>query len=476
MLFKNLSFSVRSISFTAALAGLLFGFDTGIISGALLFIQKDFVLSTGMKEFIVSAVLAGAMIGSLFSGHLTDRYGRRKIMLFVSSTFVVGTLIASLGASLGSIFAGRLLIGLAIGMGSYAAPLYIAEVAPIEKRGGLVSLNQLMITIGILSSYLINLLFTHIDGSWRWMFAAGLVPALILNIGFFFLPESPRWLVKEDRMEEAEATLKKIRATSNVSSEIQEIQHSLQVKHAPFKEIFARWIQPVLFFGIALSFIQQATGINTIIYYAPSIFELAGFQDTATSILATVGIGIVNVLSTLIAIRYLDRLGRRPLVLFGLFGMCASLLGLSIAFHLNAEGEFLKLIAILCTFSYIIFFAFSLGVIVWLALSEIFPLEVRGAAMGFAVFTSWFFNMLVSATFLTLLNAIGPAATFLFYAIVCVGGFFYCYYKMPETKGVSLEQIEENIRAGLPLRKIGQPIVINPILPEEAELGLESAE
>lgn len=440
----------------AALSGLLFGFDTGIISGALLFIEKGFSVSTVMKELIVSSVLLGAMVGSLSSGHLTDAYGRRRIILLISSMFIIGTLIASLANSVEVILIGRLFIGVAIGIGSYTAPLYIAEIAPFELRGALVSLNQLAITLGIMSSYIINYVFTNTDGSWRIMFAIGLLPAIFLLFGMLFLPESPRWLVMQRRREDAKKILQYIRHRSNVDHELDEIEHSLNRRQAKVSEIFAPWIRPVLFLGIMLGFFQQVTGINTIIYYAPSIFQLAGFYDTSSSILATVGIGIVNVIATIFAVYYLDKLGRRLLLLVGLVGMCLSLITLAAAFQFDTN--YLRLLAVASTFVYVICFAFSLGAMLWLLVSEIFPLEVRGAAMGVAVFSCWLWNFAVSSTFLTLLDALGATNTFLLYAVMCVVGFLFCYYKVPETKGVSLEQIEENIRRGLPLREIGQPV------------------
>lgn len=445
------------VSAIAAIAGLLFGFDTGIISGALLFIEKDFVLSTEMKELIVSSVLLGAMGASLFSGYLTDRFGRRRLMLVISALFITGTALASFATYVPEILLGRLIIGLAIGIGSYTAPLYIAEVAPHELRGGLVSLNQLAITIGILCSYIINYIFTNFDGSWRWMFSIGLVPAILLSIGMIFLPESPRWLIKQNKVDKAITTLQRLRNTSNVKQEVNDIQESLRKKQTSIRELFTPWLFPVLFLGAMLGFIQQVTGINTIIYYAPTIFQMAGFHDVSSSILATVGIGVVNVLSTIFAIFYLDKLGRRPLLLTGLVGMCLSLVGLSLAFSYGTEISMMRWVAMGCTFSFIICFAFSLGAILWLVVSEIFPLEVRGIAMGVAVFSCWFWNFVVSATFLTLLNAMGPSKTFLLYALMCVISYVFCYYKTPETCGVTLEQIEDNIRKRLPLRLIGQP-------------------
>lgn len=439
----------------AALAGLLFGFDTGIISGALLFIEQGFPLTTVMKELIVSSVLLGAMAGSLCSGRLTDHYGRRRILLIISGMFIIGTLIASFAPNVYAILLGRLCIGIAIGIGSYTAPLYIAEVAPLELRGGLVSLNQLAITIGIMSSYFINYLFMNIEGSWRIMFGIGVVPAIFLGLGMLFLPESPRWLVKQKKLSQAKETLHYLRRTSQVDEELKDIEKSLTVRQIKFSEIFAPWIRPVLFLGIMLGFFQQVTGINTIIYYAPTIFQLAGFQNTATSILATIGIGIVNVLATVFAVYYLDKIGRRGLLLTGLVGMCVSLFALSLAF--KWDSPYLHWLTVISTFTYVICFAFSLGTMVWLLVSEIFPLEVRGVAMGVAVFSCWVWNFAVSATFLSLLNALGPANTFLLYAVMCIFAFIFCYYKAPETNGISLEQIEENIRRQLPLREIGQP-------------------
>ncbi len=454
----KLNGSVCLVSVIAALAGLLFGFDTGIISGALLFIQKQFVLTTGMKELIVSSVLIGAMVGSLCSGRLTDIFGRRKVMLIIAGLFIVGTLIASFAKLTEMIIVGRIIIGLAIGIGSYAAPLYIAEAAPLEWRGGLVTLNQLAITIGILCSYLINYAFVSIQGSWRWMFMIGIIPAVLLGIGMIFLPESPRWLVKQGLKDKARSTLQYLRAHKEVEDEINEIEHSLKIKQAGYSDIFAPWIRNVLFLGMFLGFLQQVTGINAIIYYAPTIFGMVGFKTTSGAILATVGVGVVNVLSTIFAIFVIDKLGRRPLLFAGLVGMGVSLVCLSCAFHFGSELSYLRWAAMASIFVYIISFAFSLGALLWLMVSEIFPLEVRGTAMSFTVFTSWFWNFAVSFTFLTLVGLLGPSGTFLIYAAMCVLGFVIGYIFVPETKNVSLERIERNIRANLPLRKIGDSL------------------
>jgi sugar porter (SP) family MFS transporter len=452
---KKLNFAVCLVSLIAALAGLLFGFDTGIVSGAILVIQKSFPLTAVQKECIVSAVLVGAMIASLISGRLADNYGRKDLMLVIAILFITGTLIAALAGSIKMLIVGRLLIGFAIGMGSYIAPLYIAEAAPYEWRGGLVSLNQLAITIGILCSYLINYAFVGTEYSWRWMFGMGVVPAVLLGVGMLFLPDSPRWLIKQNQLEKAKKILAYLRGTENIHHELSDIQQSLNIHYASFKEVFAPWVRRVLFLGIFLGFLQQVSGINTIIYYAPTIFEAAGFHDISNTILATVGIGVVNVLSTIWALIYLDRKGRRTLMFAGLIGMAASLFCLSFAFRFGLNWEGLRWVSVVSIFVFIICFAFSLGPLLWLMVSEIFPLRVRGTAMSIAVFSCWFWNAVVSGTFLSLLNALGPSNTFLLFGAMCVLGLIVSYFILPETKGVSLEHIEENIRKGLPLKDIG---------------------
>jgi len=447
---------VSLVSIIAAVAGLLFGFDTGIISGALLFITKTFPVSTAMQEAIVGSVLFGAMFGSLCSGKLTDTFGRKRTMLIIASLFIIGTILATLAGDIAMILLGRIIIGLAIGVGSYTTPLYIAEVAPVQIRGKLVTLNQLAITLGIFFSYVINYAFIQFDGSWRFMFAIGVIPAILLALGMFFLPESPRWLVKQNKIEKAIRILQKLRNSNNVLPEIHDIKNTLRTKQASLKQIFSAPILSVLLLGMMLGLIQQVTGINTIIYYAPTIFQLAGFESTTSAIVATIGIGLINVLATVFAVFYLDRLGRRPLLFAGLLGMTVSLTGLSLAFYLQLDIT--KWLAVGCTFIYIISFAISLGAILWLVVSEIFPLQVRATAMGFAVFSCWFWNFIVSGTFLTLLANLGPSLTFLLYAVLCVLSLVYCYFFVPETKGITLEEIENNIHKRLPLREIGQPI------------------
>lgn len=448
---------VYMLSVIAALAGLLFGFDTGIISGALLFIQQDFTLTSAMKGLVVSSVLPGAMAGSLLSGRLTDQFGRKRLMLMVAILFVAGTATAALATAINTIIVGRFFIGIAIGIGTYTAPLYIAEISPPALRGRLVSLNQLAITIGILCSYIINYVFSSTGGSWRWMFSIGLIPSLLLLIGMIVLPESPRWLICQKRTEEATRILHKLRGSKGVAQEVKDIQSSLQFSQSRFREIFSPWILPVLLFGAMLGFMQQVTGINTIIYYAPTIFQLAGFHSASGSILATIGIGVVNVISTIFAVMFIDQIGRRPLLLAGLAGMGLTLLGLSWVFSHSAEQMgLLRWVALGCTLTYIICFAFSLGAILWLLVSEIFPLEVRGAAMSAAVFNCWLWNFIVSASFLTLLDTMGPSKTFFLYASMCIFSLIFCWYKAPETRGVTLEQIENNIRNRLPIRTIGQ--------------------
>jgi len=441
------------IAGTAAMAGLLFGYDTGVISGAILFIRSQFSLTSAAVETVVSAVLFGAVIGAACSGQVTDGLGRRKTIIITAILFSVGAIGAAVAGSVHLIIVFRFMIGLAIGVASYTAPLYISEVSPSTVRGALVSLNQLMITIGIFVSYLVDYALSG-NNEWRWMFGLGAVPGIILIIGMMFLPESPRWLISRSLHDRAREILRKTHGVQDVEEHVREIQNTLADKGGSWSDLFQPWLRPAFIVGILLAFFQQATGINTIIYYAPTIFGFAGFESAKASILATAGIGLVNVGMTVVAVWLLDKLGRRPLLFIGLAGMILSLGLIGLAFLVGAAG-ILKWLTVGCLVLYIASFAISLGPIFWLMIAEIYPLSVRGRAMSIATVANWGFNMLVAATFLTLTEVLGKAGTFWFYGSVAVVGWVFCYMYVPETKGISLEKIEEHLKSGKKLRELG---------------------
>jgi sugar porter (SP) family MFS transporter len=449
-----LSFFVVLTASIAAIAGVLFGFDTGVISGAILFIKTEFHLTPLMNGAVVSAVLFGALLGSMISGYFADYFGRRMLLIITALIFVVGTLLSATAPSVLILMLSRGVVGFAIGIASFTTPLYISEIAPPRFRGALVSLNQLAITIGILVSYGVDTYFAEAQ-NWRWMLGVGVVPAVILFCGMFFLPRSPRWMVLKGNKEAARKVLSDIRGIKDVSAELDEIQDSIQEK-PNWRMLFRHWLMPALVIGVGLAFFQQCTGINTIIYYAPTIFQLAGFHSATIAILATAGVGVVNVLFTILALFLIDSWGRRPLLLIGLTGMCVSLVILSISFYVGGDSELLKWLALGSMVIYIACFAMSLGPIMWLVISEIFPLEVRGIGSSLAVSACWGFNLIVAVSFLTLINALGPSGTFLIFAVFSIAAIVFVHRLVPETKGVSLEHIETNLRAGIPSRDLGQ--------------------
>lgn len=443
------------IAFVAALAGLLFGYDTGVISGAILFIKDQFNLTSVLVERVVSSVLLGAVIGAAFSGSMADKLGRRRSIVITALLFSLGAVGCAFSPTIPILVCFRFLIGLAIGVASYVAPLYISEISPPDVRGALVSLNQLMITCGIVVSYLVAYALTLGQNEWRWMFGLGAAPAIILLIGMIFLPESPRWLISRGLIDRARAVLAKTNKGKNPDVEIENISKTLTEKGCCWREVFQPWVRPALLVGIALAFFQQATGINTIIYYAPTIFEFAGFGSHRVAILATIGVGTVNVLMTIVAIWLLDKIGRKPLLYIGMAGMTISLAILGIAFYLPSLSGILKWIAVGSVLFYIASFAISLGPIFWLMIAEIYPLKIRGRAMSLATLANWGFNMIVAASFLTLTDKLGKAGTFWLFAVICVVGIIYSYFFVPETKGLTLEQIEEHLHSGKGLYKLG---------------------
>jgi sugar porter (SP) family MFS transporter len=427
------------IALFSALGGLLFGYDTGVISGAILFIRKEFFLSTLQVEMVISAVLLGAIIGAAFAGIFSDKIGRKKTLLCTACLFVIASLGSALAVSANWLIISRIFVGIAIGFSSMVTPLYIAEISPASHRGMLVSLNQLAITIGIVASYLVDYALAD-TGQWRWMIGWGVLPAAIFGLGMIFLPESPRWLFKKGFRDQALQVLTFIHGKKEAHQEIEQIES--QIPSTALFSSMTPWLKRALIIGVGLAIFQQATGINTVIYYAPMIFELAGFHTPSTAILATGIIGVVNVLATFVALWLLDRWGRRPLLLIGLAGMNLSLAFLGASFYFSHLTDHLGWLTLTTLILYVISFAISLGPIFWLLISEIYPLHVRGIAMSIATIANWLANLVVALTFLSLVEVLGPGFTFWFYAIVGVLAWIFSYFLVPETKKLTLEEIE----------------------------------
>jgi SP family galactose:H+ symporter-like MFS transporter len=446
---------IHIIVSVAALGGLLFGYDTGVISGAILFIKKSFSLSPQLQEIVVSAVLVGAVIGAVTGGRLADRFGRRRLIILSAVIFSIGAVATALTPLISLLIAGRIVVGIAIGIASFIAPMYISELAPARVRGSLVSVNQLAITVGIVVSYLVDYAFSGL-GAWRMMLGLAAVPSIILALAMWRLPSSPRWLVARGSMDKARSVLGRIRRPSEIDAEVKEIKRSLEKQKGSGVLLSHPMLRMALFVGIGLAVFQQLTGINTVIYYAPTIFEFAGFKTAGFSILATVGVGLVNVAFTLLAIRLIDRVGRRPLLLGGVAGQIVGLVILGLAFQLHQLARFIGYIAVASLAIYVASFAIGLGPVFWLMISEIYPLKVRGAAMSLATVVNWGVNLAVAVTFLTLVGAVGRPGTFWIYAGIGIAAWLFFYFLVPETRGKSLEEIEDHWHAGKHPRELSR--------------------
>ncbi|HEX6205712.1 MAG TPA: sugar porter family MFS transporter [Solirubrobacterales bacterium] len=446
----------RNVVLTAAIAGLgglLFGYDTGVIAGALLFIKTDFDLGSFAQGLVVAAVPIGAVAGAAIAGPAADTYGRRLMILIAAAVFIVGALASAAAPGVEVLVIARIVIGVAIGLASAAAPVYISEVAPPESRGRLVSFFQLAVTIGILVAYLVGLAFDHVEG-WRWMLGLGCVPALALAFGMLRMPQSPRWLVMSGDDFAARATLAKIRVDDpdTIDRELEEIKESIDERPGQWNELLQPVVKAALVVGVGLAILQQVTGINTVIYYAPTIVEFTGVDSSAGSILAAVGVGVINVAMTVVALRLLDRAGRRTLLMIGVSGMVVSLFALGLAFEVGGGGTFGSALAIASLMTYVASFAISLGPIFWLLNAEIYPLSVRSKAAGIGTMANWTFNFIVSLTFLLLIEALGQSGAFWFYGGVGVLTLVFCWKLVPETKGKPLEEIQAYFEARVKAR------------------------
>lgn len=436
----------------AALGGLLFGYDTGVISGAILFIQNQFSLSATMEEIVVSSVLVGAIFGAVIGGALTGRFGRRGMIILAGIIFTVTAIGTALAPTVTWLIAARVVSGIAIGIASFISPMYIAELVPSKVRGSLVAVNMLAITTGIVVAYLVDYAFSGMHG-WRYMFGLAAIPSIILVIGMWRLPDSPRWLISKSRVEEARRVLQRVRTGSDVNPEIVVIQKSMEKQGVDgMKGLFQPSLRMPMIVGLGLAIFQQITGINTVIYYAPTIFKFVGIAATGPAILAGAALTMVMWICHVLAIFLLDRVGRRPLLLVGVAGQIIGLATLGAAFQFQQLATLKSYVAIGGLVIYVACFAFGLGPIFWLLISEIYPLKVRGAAMSAVTVTNWALNLAVAVTFLTLVGILGHAGTFWLYGVIAVGAWVFLYLLVPETKGKSLEQIEEHWQAGKSLR------------------------
>ena len=438
------------VAIVASLGGLLSGYDTGVISGALLFINETWILPDTLQGFLVSSVLIGAVIGAATNGILADIFGRKKIILATALIFILGSVMCAFAPNVYILIISRIFVGFAVGIVNFVVPLYLSEISPKNLRGTLVSLYQWAITSGILFSYFINAAFAQAVYNWRWMLFAGVLPGLILFVGMCLMSDTPRWLVSKNREDEAKYVFKKIEPDIDAEKEIQDIKTTLNSEIKEKKFTFKKWMLMPFVVGIGIMFAQICTGINTIIYYAPTIFKTAGFDSNLTAIYATTGIGVVNFIMTIVAIFFTDKIGRKPLLYFGLTGVMLSLfaLGTSFAFA-NVLGSSLKWVAVGSLITYIICFAMSLGPIGWILVSEVFPLKIRGIAMSICTVSNFAFNFFVVGSFPILLHRIGGAWTFWMFGAVSFLCIIFVYFFIPETKGISLEQIESNWRKGI---------------------------
>jgi len=441
-----------------ALGGLLFGYDLGVVAGALLYIKPEFHLDSVEVGFVTSSLLLGAMIGALGTGTLSEKYGRRRLLLAAGVLFAAGALVAAFAPQLWPLLAGRLIMGLAIGALSVSVPIYLSEITPPATRGALSGLNQLMISSGILVAYLVDLGLSSAH-AWRWMFGLAVVPAAALLAGLIFQPESPRWLIRQGRIDEARAVLTRNRSADEAEADIAEITSAADRgdRRAELAELLHNpGLRRILIIGAALAFFQQIIGVNTIIYYAPTILTKLGYQSSA-AIVANAGLGGLTVLVTIIMLLFVvDRVGRRMPLVLGAIGMtaCMVLLGLTFltaGFSHGGPGGWLAIVGLA---GFKVCYSLSWGGMVWIMLGEMFPLRVRAAAMGIATFVNWFGNLLVAQFFPQLLGA-GTGTVFFIFAGIAVLASVFAVRWIPETRARTLEQIEGDLALGTKKMEVG---------------------
>ncbi|HEY4399690.1 MAG TPA: sugar porter family MFS transporter [Lactobacillaceae bacterium] len=439
--------TTKWIYFFGALGGLLFGYDTGVISGAILFIKEQMKLGTWQQGWVVSAVLVGAIIGAAFIGPLSDRFGRRRLLIVSAMIFFVGALGSGVAANFEALVISRVILGIAVGAASALIPTYLSELAPADKRGGVGTLFQLMIMTGIFLAYVSNYALSGLTLGWRWMLALAAIPAVVLFIGGFLLPESPRYLVLKGRVEEAKQVLGQFTQKQNlIEAELADIELQASAERSSgFQELFGHLSRPVMIMAMGLAIFQQVMGCNTVLYYAPDIFTNVGFGVSA-ALIAHIGIGIFNVIVTWIAVLIMDKIDRKKMLIGGAWGMGISLVVMSLGMQFSGSSQLAAYISAIALTIYIAFFSATWGPVMWVMIGESFPLNIRGLGNSFGAVVNWSANTVVSLTFPTLLSAFGTGKIFYLYAVMCFLSIWFIKKFTIETRGKTLEQIEAWLR------------------------------
>lgn len=454
---KKYNYTVIMTSVIACFAGLLMGFDSGVISGALPYIQQTFHLEKSqvfLMGFIVSAVPIGALAGVIISGPIVHYWGRKHSIILSGMLFIAGSVIAASAPDVDIVIIGRLFMGLSIGLATMAVPLYLSEIAPAAKRGAVITTFQLAIAFGLLLAYSINYGFaTH--ENWRLMFLFGGALGILLVIGMCFMPYSPQWLMQQGKEQSARKALLKIRNTHEVEDELSKIKITATNECKPFYHLFYKPYLKLTLFSSGLFMFQQLSGINTVVYYTATVFKFAGFRTTKDAIFASILIGMIAVISTSLSLILTDIIGRRKLFFIGFIGLILSLLLMSL-YYLGVIGKMEIYVPIIAISAFIFFFSISIGSGPYIMMSEIFPLEIRHAGVSMASISNWGFNIIVSETFLGLVYYLSAGYTFLLYAILSMVGLLFVYLYCPETKGISLQEIEGHLHENYPLRKLGR--------------------
>ena len=444
---KNNNF-LYCIAGLVSIGGILYGYDMGVISGALLFIRNTIPMTDTQVGLIVGAVLAGGLVGTLLAGPIGDYFGRRFLIGTSSLIFIFGVSLILFTNSFLTIFIARLLLGIGVGVIAVAVPLYVAEIVPSKDRGKFVTFFQLLLTLGIVLAYFVDLLFTP-SGNWRAMFAVLLIPSLILFFGMLILPETPRWLIANNQLDKARNVLKKIRGSEKIVEEdIYAIQQSLVKSNGnsvkgSWKELFSPQLLLPTMVAVAIAIFNQLTGINSFLQYAPLILKNAGINSNMVSMIGSAGIGILNFLFTVVAISLIDSLGRRPLILVGVTGVILAEIFLGAINYFIPDSPNAGILSLIGLLFFIIFFAIGPGVVVWLVISELFPTQIRGKGIALCLFFNSLASTALATLFLPLVKFLGMGSTYWLFAFFSCGYLFVAYFFLPETKEKSLEEIQD---------------------------------